>query len=79
MTLRKKGSRTIVVDNIRYRWLISPNRDFVIAIVQQEDCNGQKIEVHIATDIDSFWVEFPQTNHLNLKVVTPADLETVIR
>jgi hypothetical protein len=79
MTLQKRNSRTILIDNIRYRWLISPNKKFVIVVVQQEKANGQKIEVHVATDIHSYWIEFPYTENLNLKVITPKDTAAIIR
>lgn len=79
MALRKRNSRTILVDNTRYRWLVSPNKGFVVVVVQQENSNGQKIEVRFTTDINSFWLEFPATENMNLKIVSPRITEAMIR
>ncbi|KRF13544.1 hypothetical protein ASG93_13555 [Paenibacillus sp. Soil787] len=34
--------------------------------------------MYIDSDIDSFWVNFPNTEHLNLKIIRPKDVEFFI-
>lgn len=68
-----------MVDSIRYRWLVSPSKGFVIVVVQQENTNGQKIEVYFQTDINSFWLEFPNTENLHVKIISPKNTESMIR
>ncbi|KYG85479.1 hypothetical protein AWW67_15225 [Roseivirga seohaensis] len=79
MTLSKKHSRAIVIDDCRFKWLVSPNDGHNVFVAEKEDIKGQKIEVHFNTDINSFWVEFPNVVNLNLKVLKPKDAESIIR
>jgi len=80
MTLTKKKSRPITIDNERYRWLISPRTKGIIAfIAEKENSNGSVIEVKIESDINEFWTEFPNVNGLDLKVIKPKDAELIIR
>lgn len=67
MSLSKKKSRPITVDNTEYRWAIAPFSHHVILVVELAHAKGQKLEVKIQTDIDSFWVEFPNIDGFNLK------------
>ena len=44
MTMPKKGTRRIVVDEIAYRWLVSPNDEPGLGIiVEREQSLGQKM------------------------------------
>ena len=80
MTLTKKKSRPIAIDNEKYRWLISPREKGIIAfIAEKENSNGSIIEVKIESDINEFWTEFPNVNGMNLKVIKPKDAESIIR
>ncbi|MEK5235803.1 hypothetical protein NST99_08885 [Paenibacillus sp. FSL L8-0470] len=78
MTINKKSSRKIVVKAESYIWTISPDSGYVIMIPEHEAFRGRRFEVYIASDIDSFWVNFPNTEHLNMKVVRPKDVEFFI-
>ncbi|MFK8161448.1 MAG: hypothetical protein AB8H12_03210 [Lewinella sp.] len=78
MALSKKHSRLITVDNQRFRWLVSPNDGYCIFIAEKEEVNGQKIEVYFDTDINNFWLSFPDVEHLNLKVLYPKDAAPII-
>lgn len=79
MTLSKKKSRSITVDNIEYRWAIAPFSHKIILVVELAQTKGQKLEVKVLSDIDSFWVEFPNVQDFNLKVVTPKDVSRIIQ
>lgn len=79
MTLSKKGSRKMVVGDEEYRWTISATaKGRIVLIVEHGQEKGQKIEVHIQSDINKFWVEFPHVDGLNLKVVKPKEVATII-
>jgi len=79
MALPKKKSRTILIDSIKYRWLVGPNDRYNVFIAQKEEGNGRVIEVYFATDINSYWVEFPNVENLDLKIIKPKESETIIR
>ena len=80
MTLTKKKSRPITIDNEKYRWLISPRTKGIIAfIAEKENSNGSIIEVKIESDINELWTKFPNVNGLNLKVIKPKDAELIIK
>ncbi len=79
MALPKKKSRIINVDDIKYRFMIGPNDGFNIFYAQNDVTNGCKIMVYFDTDIDSFWVNFPDVDDLNLKVLKPQEAESIIR
>jgi hypothetical protein len=69
MALPKKKSRTISIDNIIYRWLVGPNDGYNVFVAQKEGVEGRIIEVLFDTDINSLWIEFPNVDHLNLKII----------
>jgi hypothetical protein len=71
MALPKKKSRTILIDSIKYRWLVGPNDGYNVFVAQKEGINGRIIEVYFDTDIDSYWVKFPEVDNLNLKIIRP--------
>jgi hypothetical protein len=79
MVLRKKNSRIITVENVRYRWVISPNNGYCVLVVQKDEVAGSKLEVYFNTDINSFWVTFPNVADLNLKLLKPKEVESIIR
>jgi hypothetical protein len=80
MTLTKKKSRPIKIDNEKYRWLVSSRGKGIIAfIAEKESSKGSIIEVKINSDINEFWTESPNTSELNLKVIKPKDAELIIR
>ena len=78
MSLSKKNSRTIKVDGTDFRWTISPKNNQVIFVAESIDEKGRKIEVTIDSDINRYWVEFPNVDGLNLKVIKPKDVEQII-
>jgi len=78
MSLSKKKSRTIVVENTTYRWVVSPDSGYGVFVAEKENIKGRKIEVYFDTDIDSFWIEFPNTEKLNLRLITPIDAASII-
>lgn len=79
MTISKKGSRKIIVSQEAFRWVISPSfKGIIVLTVQHEEVSGQIIRVYIESDINDFWVEFPHVEPLNNKVITPAEVSTII-
>lgn len=78
MSLSKKNSREINVEGQKFRWTISPKENQIIFVAESSETKGQKIEVTIDSDINRFWVEFPNVDTLNLKVITPKDAVNII-
>ncbi len=80
MTLPKKKSRILTVDNVQYRCVIGPNDGYNVFYAEIEDENkGCIIEVYFDTEINKFWIEFPYVSNLNLKILKPKDFEIIIR
>jgi len=79
MTINKKSSRKITVRDDSYIWTVSPDSGYIILIVEHEVSRGNRLEVYIDSDIDSVWVNFPNTEHLNLKIVRPRDGKIIPR
>lgn len=80
MTLPKKTSRPITVDNEKYHWLVSPRaKGIIVFIAEKEHCKGALIEVKIKSDINELWTKFPNLNGMNLKVIKPKDAESIIK
>jgi len=79
MALSKKKSRLITIDSTVYRWVIGPNDGYNVLVAHREDVQGCKIEVYFDTYINSYWIEFPNASHLNLKILKPKDAEIIIR
>ncbi|KPV57477.1 hypothetical protein QJ48_22000 [Paenibacillus sp. A3] len=79
MTLRSKGSRKIVVGNEPYRGVISAaSKGYLVLIAEHGQEKGRKLQVYIESDINDYWVDFPYVDSLNLKIVTPKDVATII-
>jgi ABC-type molybdate transport system ATPase subunit len=51
--LSKKSSRAVTVTDQKYRWSIAPDGQWVTLVVQDEQSNGQKLEIIIKTDVSS--------------------------
>jgi hypothetical protein len=79
MAIPKKKSRIITIDDIQYRWIVGPNDGYNVFVAEKENVKGCKIEVFFETDINSYWVEFPNVESLNLKILKPKDAETIIQ
>ncbi|WP_138756546.1 hypothetical protein [Paenibacillus sinopodophylli] len=79
MTISKKGSRKIVVGQESFRWVITPSARGVIKLtVQHDEVKGQLLRVDIESDINEFWVEFPNVESLNNKIVVSAEIAFII-
>lgn len=79
MTISKKGSRKIRVGQEAFRWVITPStKGFLVLTVQHDELKGQKIRVNVASDINEYWVEFPNVDSLNNKVVKLSEVATII-
>ncbi|MEM6552909.1 MAG: hypothetical protein AAF750_12385 [Planctomycetota bacterium] len=46
MAIPKKGSRTLVVDDYKYRWAMSPDSGFMVLVVEAEHGAGQRVEAY---------------------------------
>jgi hypothetical protein len=78
VTLSKKGLRKITVNHENYSWKVWPNRGYVVLVVEQSSKKGRRLEVKIKTDINDYWVEFPNVDELVLKIMTPKDVSIII-
>lgn len=78
MTIDKKSSRRITVGEDNYIWTISPGCGYIIVIVEHEITRGMRLEIYIESDIDSIWLNFPNVEHLNIKIVSPRDINFFI-
>jgi hypothetical protein len=82
MSLSRRNSRKIVVDDREYRW--SPSRDsgFMVLVVQHSSGNGKKLEVvisddqHVIIENGSYSIEYDAVDQL---LITPKLVETMIR
>ena len=77
--LSKKKSRPITVDGSNYRWVVSPDSGYVIFVAESADAPARIIEVYTDSDIDRMWLEFPDLEGLNLRIIKPKDAENIIR
>ncbi|WP_028552461.1 hypothetical protein [Paenibacillus sp. UNC451MF] len=78
MTINNKSFRRISVREENYIWTVSPGSGYLIVIAEHEISRGIRLQVNIESDIDSVWVNFPNTEHLNMKIVRPRDIEFFI-
>ncbi|MEZ4688293.1 MAG: hypothetical protein R3B47_20205 [Bacteroidia bacterium] len=80
MTLSKKKSRLITVYDNVYRWAISPGPENgkIIFIAEMDGVKGRKIEVTIDSDVDRFWTYFSDVQDLNMRVIKPQDVSSII-
>ena len=61
MALRKKGSRLIVVGGKQYRWVLSPNDDWMDIVVELASEPGQRLVARGSYNnaFDKFWLALP--------------------
>ncbi|BBI35958.1 hypothetical protein [Cohnella abietis] len=79
MTISKNGSRKISVGQETFNWVITPLvKGILVLNVQHDEYKGQLIRVNIESDINEFWIEFPNVESLNNKIVKPAEVATII-
>lgn len=78
MAIPNRNSRKIVVGNETYRWIVSPKDECIVLVAEHEEFKARRIEVFIHSDIHKFWGEFPNFEELNLKIIKPKDVESII-
>ena len=78
MAINKKHTRLITCNGRKFWWKVSPQNSLIKFIAGDGENNGRMIEVLIESDINRFWVEFPDVSELNLKVITPKDAASFI-
>jgi len=76
--LSKKKSRPITVNEKNYRWTISHDSGYVVFVAESADTPARKIEVYVDSDIDQMWLEFPNKEGVNFKVIKPKDAASII-
>jgi len=75
MSLSKKKSRTIVVEDTTYKWTISPDSGYSIFVAEKNEFKGCKIEVYF-----EMFVDIKNLNSNNeFKIITPKDAASIIR
>ncbi|UTW67965.1 hypothetical protein KFE94_07570 [bacterium SCSIO 12643] len=62
-----------------YRWVVSPDSNFVVFIAEKEGVKGRKIEVYINSEINSYWTKFPDVEGINMRIIKPKDAESIIK
>lgn len=78
VTIPNKNSRKIVVENDTYRWTISPDSGYIVFVAEHEEFKGRRLQVYICSDINKYWVNFPNVKELNLKIIKPKNAELII-
>ncbi len=78
MAIRKKNSRLINCNGIKFRWTVAPGTHFINFVAEGVESKGRKIEVLVESDINRFWTEFPHVSDLNLQVIMPKDAASFI-
>lgn len=78
MAINKKNTRPITCNGRKFWWKVSPHNKLVKFIAGDAENSGRMIEVLIESDINRFWVEFPDVSDLDLKVITPKDAASFI-
>ena len=82
MTLSKRKSRKIVVDNKEYKWSPSQDSGYMILVVQDISGKGKKLEVIISDDKNiliengSYSIEIGSINKL---IITPSLVQKIIQ
>lgn len=82
MSLSKKKSRKISVDQNEYRWSPSEDSGYMILVVQTISGKGKKLEIVISDDENvvvengSYSIEVSETGKL---IITPKLVESLIR
>lgn len=79
MTISYRGSRKLTIGQEAYRWIVSPSgKGSLVLTVQHDDFNGQLIRVSVESDVNEYWIEFPNVKSLNMKAIKPSDVATII-
>ena len=52
MGLARKGSRTIRVEGVAYRWVVSPDDGYMRIVVELRDGPGQRLSVQIGYGLE---------------------------
>lgn len=77
MTLNKKTSRTIIVNDKKYNWLISSAKEHLNLIIEPDE-KGQKLEIHVEPEIDNYYIDSNKDKSLNFKTITPKNISNII-
>ena len=78
MTISKRNSRRIIINDEYFRWAISPGSGYVILIVEHETIKGQRIEIYVESDINNYWANFPYVENMNQRLVKPSAVRKLI-
>ncbi len=47
MGLARKGSRTLTVGDVTYRWVVSPDDGFMVIVVERDEAPGQRMQAQV--------------------------------
>lgn len=78
MAIKSNKYRKIIVDEVRYGWIVKPIEEYLVVNIEPYDIDGGKIQARIKSDIPRLWDMALYTNDLNLKVVTPGIIRKII-
>jgi hypothetical protein len=78
MGLPKKGSRRILINETNYRYIITGNDGYIDLIIEQDDCQGQRLTVSFdyhhekeqkESELGEKYTSLTQTNQITPVVV----------
>ena len=75
----KKKIRLNTIDAVKYHWMVRGGVGYCVFMAEKAGTKGRKLEVYFDTDINQFWVEFPNVQELNLKIIKPKEAALLIR
>lgn len=78
MTISKRNSRAININDENFRWTICPGSGYLVFVAEHATVKGQKIEVYIESEINKLWMDFPYVEDMNLRLVQPNGVRKII-
>ncbi|WP_430883350.1 hypothetical protein [Fusibacter sp. JL216-2] len=79
MGLSTKKSKIVKLDELEYKWLVSTGSKINLLLIEANDNRKSILEVEFESDIDRYWVEFPEVDDLNRFVVKPYHVKRIIK
>ncbi len=76
--IKSKKFRKININGEIYGWMVGGCEGFLILIVTPYFYDGSRLEVYVESDIGRFWVDFPNVDGYNLRVIKPKDVRLSI-
>lgn len=78
MTISKRNSRSININNETFRWVISPDSGYFIFVAEHSMIKGKRLEVYVESEMSSYWIDFPYVEQTNLRIIKPHAVRKMI-